>query len=308
MTPPKKLSEVAAWLRAHPALPRKDLSVLAPRTEQKADEKAAAIRALGMIGGKQALNVLAGYRPRLADGGGAWHQGQFGDTFNHAVAKEIARAWLRFDRRTFAATMFSRLERLWFWNAGPLAEIDGLGAAEGLRDFRAVVLPSCDLAPLAECAMLTRLELNVVGRTGGLEPLSRISELKHLQLANGFSLTQSAVDALIEADGVEVLDLSGVATDIDLTTVLSLPKLLRLKLGAGERRADARTVEALRRVLDRGCEVALYDHEGWPREAAKQLPGITCVCVGGRIALTRDSARREPLEHQLRMDSFLEIL
>jgi hypothetical protein len=299
---PTKVSEVKAWLAARPTMDAATLKSLAKRPKQKAAEMAAAVRALAQIGTSDALQVIATYRPKVIDGE-AEHEGRFGDTFPDAVAREILAAWGRFDRRAFAKKIFSGLGSLWIAHGGEIEDLTGIGAAKELLDLRIFVSPTCDLAPLAACVELGRLEINVSGRTGGLEPIARIPALDHLAIINGHKLDQAAVDALAGAKLVARLYLT-VGPTIDLHALTALPALKRLKLGAGDRAADARTAATLRELVRRGVDVCLYDHEKWPRDLTSgSIPGVASAVQGGYIVLTSDPSRVEALRAS--MSTFL---
>jgi hypothetical protein len=302
VTPPGKLSEVKPWLAAHPGI---DPSVLARRDKQRASAKAAAIRALAAMGTQEALEVLAGYRPIVTEVDGSTeveHEGAMGDTFADPVAREIAAAWTRFDRATFAARMFSGFGELWFANAGPLADLTGIEAITGLHDLRIFVAETADLSPLSRCSGLRGLEINIHGRTSGIKPVVAIRGLRYLALINAEALDQSSVDALAGAVDVTNLHVS-VGGEVDISPLAKLPALERLQLAAGERRADARTVTALGEILARGAEVCLYAHERWSAAAAKALPGVTKVVESGLVVLTLEASRADHLRAALRANA-----
>jgi hypothetical protein len=303
---PAKVSEAAKWLARHSPIDAPTLSSLGCRPKQNASRAAAAIRSLGLIGTKDALEVLTTYRPQVtADG--AKHGSTFGDTFRGPVATELVHAWRRFGRE-FPAHMFADMVRVWLLHCGTEVEdLSGIEAARGLRDFRVLLGPTCDLEPLTACAGLVRLHLNLALRTGqgGLEPLARIRNLVHLEVFNGSSLADSWVEAVGNAATVERLYIATQAST-KLGFLLRLPALRRLRLAAGDdRKLDDTTVEQLRELVHRGTDVALYRHEEWPLALAERLPELTYVDAAG-IVLTHDASRKPALLMALRLNAFLE--
>ncbi|MDC0669364.1 hypothetical protein [Nannocystis radixulma] len=291
-----KVAQVAKWLAAHPGV---DPRVFARRPKQKAAESAAAVRALGTIATPAALDVLVGYRPEVVDGFPK-NEGGFGDTWTDPVTKELLLAWSRFDRRVFADRMFSGLGSLWIAHGSDIADISGLDAALGLTHLQIWVRPSCDLSPLEGCTTLSRLKMNLHGRTSGIAPLARIPALDQLEIFNTQTLEQAAVDSLAALTSVRRLSVS-VGSEIELGALAWLPKLQRLQLAAGERKADEATLAPLRTLLTRGVDLCFYMHEDWTVDAAKALEseGMTVVERSRRLGLTRDASRAEDLRESL---------
>lgn len=296
---PAKGKDVAAFLAAHTPIDGATIARLARRPKQNAAQKAAAICALGRIGGEGALAAITTYRPMKDEDGCFVPEGKFGDTFLDAVAREIAIAWGRFDRRAFAERMFSELTALLFANAGSLDDLRGIEAAAGLHALHAFVGPTCDLAPLSACAELQHLKLNIHSRTGGLAPLTRISGLRVLELINGDALEQDAVETLGEALSVERLALS-IGGSIDLRPLLRLTRLEKLRLAAGDRALDEVTVSTVEALVRRGVDVIMHRHEGWPSALVEALEGVTAVTSSGYVGLTRDPSKEDDLAFSMR--------
>lgn len=153
---------------------------------------------------------------------------------------------------------------------------------------------------------LTRLEINVWGRTGGLEPLARIPALTHLALINGDKLEQAAVESIAQITGLTRLYLT-VGPHVDLSVLTRLPALKRLKLGAGDREPDPRLEATLRGLIRRGVDVSLYAHEAWTKALSlASTPGVVSVVQGSRMAFTNDPSRVEALRSRLVTNSFLD--
>lgn len=273
---PKKVSEVKRWLETHQPVSAALLASLARRPKQSASEKAAAVRALGLVATEAALEVLGSYRPED-------QEGQMGDTFNDPVAKEIAAAWPRFDRRAFAQRVFGRLDRIFLSNAGPLPDLTGIDAAKQLEHVSLRIAPGCDVSPLAS-----------------------LPKIRYLQIED--VLDQRGIDVLATAKTLERL-LLVVAPASDLSRLLELPALKRLKLlvqdGSGSATGEPapETVRVIRALVERGVELMQYEGP-WPLKLAEKLGDLVVVRSNGFIALTKDPARSEALREAQRMNSF----
>jgi hypothetical protein len=280
---PQKVSEVKAWLAAHPDA---DPAVLAPYDDQRAAARVAAVRALGTMGTPDALAVL----------------GQYADAnYPDAVLKELHKAWGNFDRREFAATMW--LPGAYTLDLGVAPTIEGIAAVPDLTGLDVVLTGAADLSPLAECTGLRSLRVGAEGTPGvlGVEPLRQLSELTELHLTR----TTRNADLTPLADlGVRRLRLS--LDGADGGFLLRMPRLERLLLSfasdddpdaaseAGtphERRALADVVLALVR---KGVRVVVYRHErAWVDvllAQAEDAPNVFVVEQGGYVALTADES------------------
>jgi hypothetical protein len=83
-SPPKNLREAAAFAASHGARDRAAIEVLGKRPKESAQHTAACVRALGLIGGAIALDVLATYR---TTGG----EGRFVNARGHRLGRPGAR-------------------------------------------------------------------------------------------------------------------------------------------------------------------------------------------------------------------------
>ncbi|KRB76434.1 hypothetical protein ASE01_15840 [Nocardioides sp. Root190] len=270
---PQKASEVKAWLVAHPDV---DPAVLAPHQDQKAAARTAAVRALGTIGTPRALEVLGEY----ADG-----------SYPDAVLKELHTAWGRFDRRTFAATMFR--QAAYTLDLGMARTVEGIGAVPGLTSLDVVFNGKADLTPLAECVELRTLRVGAEGEPGllGVEPLLDLSELSELHLTR---TTHNADLAPLAALGVRRLriDLEGA----DGSFLLRMPQLERLLVSGG-------SADVVLALVRKGVRVVVFAHErDWVTGLLEQAGGAADVFVvekSGRIGLVDDESKVDELGRHL---------
>ena len=285
---PQKVSEVKAWLAAHPGV---DPAVLAPQKGQKAGARAAAVRALGAMGTPDALAVL----------------GQYADErYPDAVLKELHQAWTRFDRREFAATMFRSSATL---DLGVAASLEGIGAVPDLTGLEVILTGKADLAPLAECVALRTLRVAAEGPPGllGVEPLLELPELTELHLTR---MTRNADLTPLADLGVRRLriDLDGA----DGSFLLRMPRLERLLLATGEA-ADVPVVateqergalaEVVLALVRKGVRVVVYRHErAWVAgllDRAEAAPDVHTVEASGYLGLTADGSALEQFRRHL---------
>lgn len=278
---PQKISEVAAWLSAHPDA---DPADLAPGPRQRAAAKAAAVRALGRMGGPAAFDVLTRY--------GA---GDYPD----AVLKELHAAWSRFDRRDFARAMF-RGER-GALRLGETADLTGIEAVEDLRTLSIVVAPSVDLGPLSGCRDLAELTVLCHGGPGlDIGVVSRLPALTDLALSGPLRATD-----LTPLTGTRVsrlrISLDGQPGEV----LLGMPALASIRLSASGRDhtpADPGIVEVVVRLAQRGVRVAVYTHEkDWVPALAGvvRAAGLSSVESNGYLGITADPSHLEELESRL---------
>jgi hypothetical protein len=132
---------------------------------------------------------------------------------------------------------------------------------------------------------------------GSLRPIPNLSSLC---LFNGTKLTEDALAALRAAHRIEGLWLA-VGKGVRLDFLWQLPSLRQLLLALGEHREDL--LPRLRRLLERGVELCFYEHQGW---SPRDFVGLTCVVENGKVAVSKDRARKESLALTLRMNSFLQ--
>ncbi|MGY5766297.1 hypothetical protein ACXET9_13980 [Brachybacterium sp. DNPG3] len=281
VTPPAKVSEVAAWLTTHSD---PDPAVLAPTTGQRATARRAALRALGTLATPAALAVLAQYAT---------------DRHTDADLAELYRAWARFDRREFAAAMFGPAAA--DLRLGGCSTIEGIGAVEGLRGLSVILDEQADLAPLAECTDLRRLQILATVDSGltSISPITRLLHLTDLELTGttrGADLSQLA-DTPVER---MTLALDGAEGSF----LAEMPRLRWLAL-SGEREedpalgsriasdpssADPALTGVILTIVRRGVTVVLHQHEGWvPAFMANAPRDITVDTINGspRLRLAR---------------------
>ncbi|UKJ65253.1 hypothetical protein H1Q78_07995 [Cellulosimicrobium cellulans] len=289
---PEKVAQVASWLAAHPGA---DPRWFAARPGQRAVERRVALRALGSIGTPAALDVLAGY---VRDG------------YPDVELAELHRAWGRFDRRAFAATMFRPGGAV--LQLGVCSTVEGIGAVQGLTGLGVVLTERADLAPLAECTDLRRLHVNVAGGVlTGVEALSRLSALTELHLVGS---TRGADLTALRDTAVERLSLSLDGADGAFLT--RLPHLRSLKLSGGSGPEDAAyddedglaplpphpgLVDVVLRLVADGVQVVAFRHErSWVSRLTAAVPSdVFVVERSGYVGLTRDGSDVEGLGRRL---------
>jgi hypothetical protein len=281
---PQKVSQVKAWLAAHPDA---DPALLAPQKRQKAAARAAAVRALGTIGTSRALEVLAQY----AD-----------DRYPDAVLKELHTAWARFDRREFAATMFRQTPHT--LGLGMAPSIEGIGAVPGLTSLDVILVDGADLSPLAECTELRTLRVGAEGIPGllGVEPIVNLPQLTELHLTR---MTQYADLTPLSTSGVRRLRLD--LWDADGAFLLRMPQLERLLISANagpvEPHETPALVDVVIALVRRGVQVTAYTHQrDWVThllEAAAQAADVFVVETSGYVGLTNQESEQEGLRRRL---------
>lgn len=289
---PEKVAQVASWLAAHPDA---DPRWFAARPGQRAAERRVALRALGSIGTPAALDVLAGYAR---------------DGYPDVELAELHRAWGRFDRRAFAATMF-RPENTML-QLGACSTLEGIGAVQGLTGVGVALTGPADLAPLVECTDLRRLHVNVAGgRLAGVEVLSQLPALTELYLVG---TTRGADLTALRDTAVERLSLSLDGTDGAFLT--RLPHLRSLKLSGGSAPEDSGydgedgtvplsahpgLVDVVLRLVADGVQVVAFRHErSWVSRLTAAVPSdVFVVERSGYVGLTRDGSDVEGLGRRL---------
>lgn len=277
---PTKLSEVKRWLAAHPDV---DPTVLAPRSAQTAAQRRAAIRALGAIGTDDALRVLAGYAQ---------------DAYPEADLAELHRAWGRFDRREFAAAMFSSSP--FILRLGACSSIEGIGAVAGLRGLDVTFLDHVDLTPLVECQTLDHVQVHVTDRAivTSVEPLTQLPLLRELHL---IGRTGTADLTVLARTPVERLYIHLEGADGEF--LAAMPHLHSLKVASdAEGPAAAAFAAVLVGLASRGVQVVMYRHQKALVSAvmAAAPTDLTVVESNGLVGLIRDESQADRLRGRLR--------
>lgn len=289
---PEKVAQVASWLAAHPGA---DPRWFAARPGQRAAERRVAFRALGSIGTPAALDVLAGYAR---------------DGYPDVELAELHRAWGRFDRRAFAATMFRPEDTM--LQLGACSTLEGIGAVQGLTGVGVALTGPADLAPLVECTDLRRLHVNVVG--GGLAGVELLSQLPALTELYLVGTTRGADLTALRDTAVERLSLS--LDGADGAFLSRLPHLRSLKLSGGSAPEDSGydgedgtvplpahpgLVDVVLRLLADGVQVVVLRHErSWVSRLTAAVPSdVFVVERSGYVGLTRDWSDVEGLGRRL---------
>jgi Leucine-rich repeat (LRR) protein len=207
LVPPKNMVEAKA-LAAAGKLAVKHLAKKAKH--HSAPISAACVRALAIIGGDAALDMLEGYA---------------GDS-REAMIDELLKAWDAFDKEVYARRVLSvtfrdrsdlHLERL--------SSIDGI---QYFTDLTSLDLTGCsqlkDLTPLMGLMGLTSLNLSYCSQLKDLTPLNGLSSLIKLNLMGCTRLNQLSLTGLISL--IE-LDLTGCTrlSQLSLTDLTSLTSL-----------------------------------------------------------------------------------
>jgi AAA+ ATPase superfamily predicted ATPase len=184
------------------------------RREYSASTSAACIRALALIGGDAALEVLVGYA----------------DDTRSIVVSELVRAWDFFDRQIYAEYILS----LTFQNTTSL-RLERLPSLIGIPIFTSLTsltLSNClhvsDLSPLANLSQLTSLTLSNCPQVSDLSPLANLSQLTSLTLSNCPQV--SDLSPLANLSQLASLDLSSCEQVSDLTSLAGLSNLKMLDL------------------------------------------------------------------------------
>ncbi|WP_313663806.1 hypothetical protein [Cellulosimicrobium cellulans] len=289
---PEKVAQVASWLAVHPGA---DPRWFAARPGQRAAERRVAFRALGSIGTPAALDVLAGYAR---------------DGYPDVELAELHRAWGRFDRRAFAATMFRPEDTM--LQLGACSTLEGIGAVQGLTGVGVALTGPADLAPLVECTDLRRLHVNVVG--GGLAGVELLSQLPALTELYLVGTTRGADLTALRDTAVERLSLS--LDGADGAFLSRLPHLRSLKLSGGSAPEDSGydgedgtvplpahpgLVDVVLRLLADGVQVVVLRHErSWVSRLTAAVPSdVFVVERSGYVGLTRDGSDVEGLGRRL---------
>jgi len=233
LVPPKNITDAKAIAAAG------ELTVkyLAKKGKPPITTCAACVRALSIIGGDLALDMLEGYANDDREG----------------VISELLRAWDAFDRETYARRILSQtlrnktslpLEHLpsldgmqYFTNLTQLdlsgcAQVNDLTPLAGLTSLIKLDLSGCaqvsDLTPLAGLTSLTWLNLSGCAQVSDLTPLAGLTSLTWLNLGHCAQVRDLA--PLAGLTSLTTLDLSGCAQVNDLTPLADLTSLTWLDL------------------------------------------------------------------------------
>jgi len=274
---PTKVSEVAAWLKSHPEA---DPALFAPAAGQRAAARRAALRALGSLATPQAFAVLAQYAAKA---------------YSDADLVELHRAWGRFDRREFAATMFGPGAA--DLGLGVCSTIEGIGAVTGLRGLGVIFEKQADLSPLTECTELRVLQVRATegSHLESIAPLAQLPQLRHLELTGE---TRGADLGQLAGTPIEQLELA--LEGADGSFLSDMPQLRGLKLSGGREPHPAfddpttfetlpvhpGLTEVILGLVRGGVTVVLYQHESWVPPFAATVPdGVAAESAHGYLRL-----------------------
>lgn len=274
---PEKIGQVARWLQERPDA---DPQLFAPYKGQRPAARRVALRALGAMTSPAAFDVLAGYAR---------------EKYSSADLAELHRAWPRFDRRVFAATMFRA--DTYLLHLDVCASIEGIGAVPDLVGLAVMFDKQADLTPLIECTKLRNLHVRAIEGSSltSLEPLTKLPSLSEFYLDG--DTTQADLDVL-EHTPIERLDLSLEGADAEFLT--RMPQLKSLKVSTGET-AHPGLVNVVVRLVQSGIQVVMYRHEtSWLSDLMAATPNdITVVERSGYVGLTSDADDAEALRRRL---------
>lgn len=250
---PAKVSEVAKWIAAHPDV---DAKMFAPHPGQRAAARRSALRALGSIASPEAFDVLGQYATA---------------EYSDADLAELHRAWGRFDRRGFAATMFGPAAR--GLRLDVCADLEGIGAVDGLLALDVILAKPADLSPLAECRGLERLRVHALEDAGlaSIDAIAGLPRLAHLELIGS---TRGADLTVLTRTPIEQLYLA--LDGADGSFLREMTRLAGLKLSGGNE-AHAGLAGTALDLARNGVTVVLYRHERWVPELVANAPGDVLV-------------------------------
>jgi hypothetical protein len=212
LIPPANLTQARELASAGPlAIP-----YLAPRIGERAAYSAARIRALALIGGPEALEMIEAF---------AGEQRQ-------TVTDELMKSWDRFDQDEFAQRIVAKM-------AG---QIESVNLRQSLTryDFpmfqavrRLSIANGSNLVTLKELQPLTNLQILLLQRCQNLtdiQPILSFSELFQFSITNTPRLGFDDISPLCGATGLRNLALSGCEGIKNLEDLVRLDKLSSLKL------------------------------------------------------------------------------
>lgn len=298
--PPKKISEVRAWIAANPDITP---AVLAPHPKQRAAERRAALRALGVLATPAALEVLSSYAR---------------DDYSDVDLEELHKMWDNFDRRAFASTMFRAAG--WRLNLGVTKSLVGIEAVADLTSLDIIFLGQADLTPLAECTTLQRVKIisNVEPSITAVDALTKLPELRSLVLSG---VMRNADLSVLAGTPIETLQIS--LDGADGAFLQNLPKLRTLLLSGGSAAGDSHEVrepgdpelapahpglpEVVFALVRSGVDVIVYAHErSWVTDlvaTAGAADDIFVDEIAGRISLTANEDSRDRLRSGMRLNT-----
>ncbi len=266
LVPPKNITDA----KAIAGVGELAVKYLAKKWSMPAIVCAACVRALTIIGGDAALDMLEGYA----------------NDWRMAVVTELVKAWDAFDRETYARRILSKmfpnpsalaishlssvdglqhftdpmkLKRLELYNGHRLSDLTPLAGLTnlmmlrvyggqwlsdltplaGLTNLRELDLSFCtrlsDLTPLAGLTNLTKLIFFNCSRLSDLTPLAGLTNLTELKLTSGYL---SDLTPLAGLTNLRELDLSYCGQLSDLTPLAGLTNLTMLKLQACSQLSD----------------------------------------------------------------------
>lgn len=299
---PKTVGSVRTWLAAHPDL---DPSVLAAYPKQRAGERRAALRALGMLGSPAALEVLSTYAR---------------EGYSDADLLELHTMWGAFDRRDFAARMFR--PSAWTLDLGSCQSIEGIGAVADLTSLDLIFTGAAELAPLAELTSLQRLSIlsTVEPSITSVEPLTRLPELRSLRLSGVTRHADLSVlagapirDAQISLDGADGSFLTGLRS---LRTLILSGGSSAEDSGSPRESWEPEPIPAhpdlpqvVLALVRSGVDVVAYKHErAWVTQlvaGAESADDVFVDEVVGYVSVTADNASRDRLRTRMRLGTIV---
>jgi len=190
---------------------------------------AACVRALCLIGGDAALEMLESYA----------------DDFRSRVVNELIRGWVSFDEGKYVRNILSQTMRHWisFHFISP----PSLEGFEYMTNQTGLSLSKCgqvsDLSPLASLTNLTDLSLSECGQVSDLSPLASLTHLTNLSLLGIEQV--SDLNPLASLTNLTDLSLSECGQVSDLSPLASLTHLTNLSLLGIEQVSDLSPLASL---------------------------------------------------------------
>jgi hypothetical protein len=220
--PPKDLDEAKLVAAAgDPVVP-----LLSFDWRHSNDEAIACVRALALIGGDKALDVLVDY---------ARHR-------RPSLISALGQAWESFDRIEYARRVLDQMEYL---HLKTLSSWEGFEVlSDNITKLRLEQAPQInDLQPLMALSQLSELHLSEMSQITDLSPLAALPNLTQLGLSNMPQITDfSPLAALLN---LTQLSLSNMPQITDLSPLAALPNLTQLDLSNMPQIADLSPLAAL---------------------------------------------------------------
>jgi len=198
---------------------------------------AACVRALALIGGEAALQVLEGYKSDPREG----------------VSTELTRGWDYFDRTEYARRVLCHDGRLRLKRPASLQGVESLDNVTALEIDLGYVLP--DLTPVANLRNLSRARLWNAYLLKSLRPLLPLAGLE--QLAAYFLYSLENIEDLVNFPNLTELTLFGSHKVMDWTPLSRLTSLTLLELPYARLLSNLEAISLLGNltILElRGCE------------------------------------------------------